>query len=55
MNSMSVRLRARGETIAREREAKFAEDLRRSQEGVQFGNNGKVFMTSDGGLGYTYR
>lgn len=37
-----------------ERQAKLAEDLRRSNEGMTFGNDGKVFMTTDGGLGYTY-
>lgn len=38
-----------------ERQAKLAEDLRRSHEGMPFGNDGKVFMTAEGGLGYTYK
>lgn len=54
LNQMSVNLQAMGERLAREREAKFADDLRRSQEGVPFGDSGKVFITADGGLGYTY-
>lgn len=55
LNTMSINLQAMGERIAREREARFAEDFRLSQEGVPFGDNGKIFITADGGLGYTYK
>ncbi|XP_060580711.1 uncharacterized protein LOC132737438 isoform X2 [Ruditapes philippinarum] len=54
LNNMSIRLQEMGNRMAREREAKVADDMRRAQEGVTFGNGGKIFITANGGLGYAY-
>ncbi|XP_045189397.2 uncharacterized protein LOC123546847 [Mercenaria mercenaria] len=54
LNNMASDLRIMGERIARERDAKLADDMRRAQQGVPFENGGTVFITASGGLGYAY-
>ena len=55
LNNMAINLQEMGNRMTRKRQARVADDLRRAQDGVPFGNGGKVFVTANGGLGYTYK
>ncbi|XP_052215128.1 uncharacterized protein LOC127833740 isoform X2 [Dreissena polymorpha] len=54
LNRMSVRLATMGELAEQRRQVKINTEMARAQEGVPFGELGRVFLTSDGGLGYAY-
>ncbi|KAH3811591.1 uncharacterized protein LOC127833741 [Dreissena polymorpha] len=54
LNRMTMQLATLAELTEQRRQVKINAELARAQEGVPFGDSGRVFVTSDGGLGYTY-
>lgn len=55
LNNMAQNMRVAGEQMAIQRQVLIDDDMRRSWEGVPFGDGGSVFITASGGLGYAYK
>ncbi|KAH3807209.1 hypothetical protein DPMN_135544 [Dreissena polymorpha] len=54
LNRMSMQMVALGELAEQRRQVKMNTEIALAQEGVSFEDSWRVFITSDGGMGYLY-
>ncbi|XP_052215133.1 uncharacterized protein LOC127833742 [Dreissena polymorpha] len=54
LNRMTMHKATLGELAEQRCQVKMNAEMARAQEEIPFGESGRVFVTSDGGLGYAY-